>query len=165
MRITQSEKIWDSFGEELCNIMKSSTVSDFIHYLKDNANEIVHTNISVDGELQDVTLYCIEDAFRFISDIFIVTSNGRLYCQKLAFGLVELVNNSDLYYKEFNILRADVSFELYKNSMQAFLIQYGRLIAFLQLSDLTDVERDNEEERLHEIYSEWERTYTGGKNK
>lgn len=94
MKIKYNEKIWDSFGKELCDIMKSSTVDGFIDYLKDKANETLHTTLSVDDKLFDVILYFIEDASAHISDIFIVTSDGRLYCQKFVCEKLEFVNNS-----------------------------------------------------------------------
>jgi hypothetical protein len=38
-------------------------------------------------------------------------------------------------------------------------MQMGRISAYLELSDFTDAERDNEENRLRELYACWEKRY------
>lgn len=63
------------------------------------------------------------------------------------------------YKAEYERLKYDLSIGLYDKTRIAFAIQYGRLLAFLELSVFTDIERDNEEDKLHELYSEWDRRY------
>lgn len=38
-------------------------------------------------------------------------------------------------------------------------MQMGRILAYLGLSDFTEVERNNEENKLRELYSIWEKRY------
>lgn len=66
------------------------------------------------------------------------------------------------YKVEYERLKSDISIGLYDKSLMAFSIQYGRLLAFLELSAFTSIERDNEEDKLHELYSDWEKRYNGG---
>ena len=69
---------------------------------------------------------------------------------------------NEKYKDEYERLKYDLSIGLYDKSLIAFAIQYGRLLAFLELSVLTSIERDNEEDKLHELYSDWEKRYNGG---
>lgn len=66
---------------------------------------------------------------------------------------------NEKYKAEYERLEYDLSIGLYDKSLIAFAIQYGRLLAFLELSVFTDIERDNEEDKLHELYLEWDRRY------
>lgn len=66
---------------------------------------------------------------------------------------------NEKYKAEYERLKYDLSIGLYDKSRMAFAIQYGRLLAFLELSVFTDIERDNEEDKLHELYLEWDRRY------
>lgn len=63
---------------------------------------------------------------------------------------------------EYERLKTDLSIGLYDKSLIAFAIQYGRLLAFLELSVFTSIERDNEEDKLLKLCSEWEKRYKGG---
>jgi hypothetical protein len=63
------------------------------------------------------------------------------------------------YKAEYERFKYDLSIGLYDKGLIAFVIQYGRLLAFLELSVFTDIERDNEEDKLHELYLEWDRRY------
>lgn len=69
---------------------------------------------------------------------------------------------NEKYKDEYERLEYDLSIGLYDKSLMAFAIQYGRLLAFLELSSFTSIERDNEEDKLHELYSDWEKRYNGG---
>ncbi|UWD54683.1 MAG: hypothetical protein [Bacteriophage sp.] len=69
---------------------------------------------------------------------------------------------NEKYKAEYERLEYDLSIGLYDKSLIAFAIQYGRLLAFLELSVFTSIERDNEEDKLHELYSDWEKRYNGG---
>lgn len=66
------------------------------------------------------------------------------------------------YKVEYERLKYDISIGLYDKELMAFAIQYGRLLAFLELSAFKSIERDNEEDKLHELYSDWEKRYNGG---
>lgn len=66
------------------------------------------------------------------------------------------------YKAEYERLKYDISIGLYNKRLMSFAIQYGRLLAFLELSSYTSIERDNEEDKLHELYSYWEKRYNGG---
>lgn len=69
---------------------------------------------------------------------------------------------NEKYKAEYERLEYDLSIGLYDKSLIAFAIQYGRLLAFLELSVFTSIERNNEEDKLHELYSDWEKRYNGG---
>jgi hypothetical protein len=69
---------------------------------------------------------------------------------------------NEKYKDEHERLKYDISIGLYDKSLMAFAIQYGRLLAFLELSAFTSIERDNEEDKLHELYTDWEKRYNGG---
>lgn len=69
---------------------------------------------------------------------------------------------NEKYKEEYERLKYDILIGLYDKRLIAFVIQYGRLLAFLELSAFTSIERDNEEDKLHELYSDWEKRYNGG---
>lgn len=69
---------------------------------------------------------------------------------------------NEKYKVEYERLKTDLSIGLYDKSLIAFAIQYGRLLAFLELSVFTSIERDNEEDKLLKLCSEWEKRYNGG---
>lgn len=63
-------------------------------------------------------------------------------------------------YKEvYEIFKQDIEQGIYDRSLIAVAIQIGRVTAFLELSDFTENERDNEENKLRELYSVWEKRY------
>lgn len=63
-------------------------------------------------------------------------------------------------YKEvYEIFKQDIEQGIYDKSLIAVAIQIGRVTAFLELSDVTENERDNEENKLRELYSVWEKRY------
>ena len=63
-------------------------------------------------------------------------------------------------YKEvYEIFKQDIEQGIYDRSLIAVAIQIGRVTTFLELSDFTENERDNEENKLRELYSVWEKRY------
>lgn len=63
-------------------------------------------------------------------------------------------------YKEvYEIFKQDIEQGIYDRSLIAVAIQIGRVTAFLELSDFTENERDNEENKLRELYACWEKRY------
>lgn len=63
-------------------------------------------------------------------------------------------------YKEvYEIFKQDIEQGIYDRSLIAVAIQIGRVTAFLELSDFTENERDNEENKLRELYSVWDKRY------
>lgn len=59
----------------------------------------------------------------------------------------------------YNIFKKDIELGLYDKALVAFIMQMGRISAYLELSDFTEVERNNEENKLRELYSSWEKRY------
>lgn len=59
----------------------------------------------------------------------------------------------------YSIFEQDIKMGLYDKSFVAFLIQMGRISAYLELSDFTEVERNNEENRLRGLFASWEKRY------
>lgn len=71
------------------------------------------------------------------------------------------------YLVEYERFKQDIEQGVYDKSLVAVPIQIGRLSAFLELSDITAVERDSEENRLRELCDYWGKKilFKGGKNK
>lgn len=59
----------------------------------------------------------------------------------------------------YNTFKKDIELGLYDKALVAFIMQIGRISAYLELSDFTEVERNNEENKLRELYSSWEKRY------
>lgn len=66
---------------------------------------------------------------------------------------------NEKYQLFYNIFKQDIERGLYDKSLVAFIMQIGRISAYLELSDFTEVERDNEENKLRELYNSWEKRY------
>jgi len=63
------------------------------------------------------------------------------------------------YLVEYERFKQDIEQGVYDKSLVAVSMQIGRLSAFLELSDITAVERDSEENRLRELCDYWEKRY------
>ena len=59
----------------------------------------------------------------------------------------------------YEVFKQDIELGLYDKAPMAFAIQFGRLLAFLELSGFTEVEHENEENKLRELFSCWEKRY------
>ena len=59
----------------------------------------------------------------------------------------------------YNTFKQDIGSGLYDKALVAFIIQIGRISVYLELSDFTEVERNNEENKLRELYTCWEERY------
>lgn len=59
----------------------------------------------------------------------------------------------------YNTFKQDIESGLYDKALVAFIIQIGRISVYLELSDFTEVERNNEENKLRELYTCWEERY------
>ena len=69
-------------------------------------------------------------------------------------------------YKSFyNTFKQDIEIGLYDKAFVAFIMQMGRISVYLELSDFTEVERNNEENRLRELCSFWEKRYYSKEDK
>nr|DAE57398.1 MAG TPA: hypothetical protein [Caudoviricetes sp.] len=66
---------------------------------------------------------------------------------------------NEKYQLFYNIFKQDIERGLYDKSLVAFIMQMGRISAYLELSDFTEVERDNEENKLRELSNSWEKRY------
>lgn len=66
---------------------------------------------------------------------------------------------NEKYQLFYNIFKKDIELGLYDKALVAFIMQMGRISAYLELSDFTEVERNNEENKLRELYSIWEKRY------
>lgn len=79
------------------------------------------------------------------------------------FELVEresdLVLPSGKYKAEYERFKLDISIGLYDNAIIAMSINFGRLLAFLELSSFTETERSEEEEKIRVLYHDWEKRY------
>ena len=66
---------------------------------------------------------------------------------------------NEKYQLFYNTFKQDIERGLYDKSLVAFIMQMGRISAYLELSDFTEVERDNEENKLRELSNTWEKRY------
>ena len=66
---------------------------------------------------------------------------------------------NEKYKIAYELCKQDIELGLYDKALVAFIMQMGMISAYLELSDFTDVERDNEENRLRELYACWEKRY------
>lgn len=66
---------------------------------------------------------------------------------------------NEKYQLFYNILKEDIESGAYDEALVTFIMQIGRISAYLELSDFTEVERNNEENKLRELYSIWEKRY------
>lgn len=66
---------------------------------------------------------------------------------------------NEKYQLFYNTFKQDIELGLYDKSLVAFILQMGRISAYLELSDFTEVERDNEENKLRELSNSWEKRY------
>lgn len=149
--------------------IKSMDCAEFILYLRDNAVDMDIDFICIDGKKQQCVVYTIREEQSTNEKDFIVTEDNRVFYYRSLNARHELVDSkkdkktvNEKYKSEYERLKYDLSIGLYDKSLIAFVIQYGRLLAFLELSAFTSIERDNEEDKLHELYSDWEKRYNGG---
>lgn len=146
-------------------IIKDMSCTDFIKYLKENAVDTNVNLIRIDDKYIECVEYTIREESLRLRD-FRVTHDGRVFYHRYLGAEHELVDSkknektmNEKYKEEYERLKYDLSIGLYDKSLIAFTLQYGRLLAFLELSVLTSIERDNEEDKLHELYSDWEKRY------
>lgn len=66
---------------------------------------------------------------------------------------------NEKYQLFYNAFKQDIELGAYDKSLVTFIMQMGRISAYLELSDFTDAERDNEYNRLRELYACWEKRY------
>lgn len=59
----------------------------------------------------------------------------------------------------YNTFEQDIKMGLYDKDIVAFIMQMGRISVYLELSDFTEVERNNEENRLRKLYVCWAKRY------
>lgn len=67
---------------------------------------------------------------------------------------------NEKYQLFYNVFKQDIELGAYDKSLVPFIMQMGRISAYLELSDFTDAERDNEDNRLRELYACWEKRYS-----
>lgn len=66
---------------------------------------------------------------------------------------------NEKYQLFYNTFKQDIELGLYDKSLVAFIMQMGRISAYLELSDFTETERDNEENKLRELSNSWGKRY------
>lgn len=147
-------------------LLKDISCTDFIKYLKGNAIGTSVNLIRIDDKYFECTEYTIREEESLRLRDFRVTYDNRVFYHRYLGADYELVDikkdektMNEKYKTEYERLKYDISIGLYDKSLMAFTIQYGRLLAFLELSVFTDIERDNEEDKLHELYLDWDRRY------
>lgn len=66
---------------------------------------------------------------------------------------------NEKYQLFYNIFKKDIELGLYDKALVSFILQFGRISVYLELSDFTEAERNNEENKLRGLYSSWEKRY------
>lgn len=66
---------------------------------------------------------------------------------------------NEKYNEEYERFKLDISIGLYDNGIIAVSSNFGRLLAFLELSNFNDIEREQEEEKIRELYHIWKKRY------
>lgn len=66
---------------------------------------------------------------------------------------------NEKYNEEYERFKLNISIGLYDNAIIAMSSNFGRLLAFLELSTFNDIEREQEEEKISELYHIWEKRY------
>lgn len=66
---------------------------------------------------------------------------------------------NEKYKVEYERFKLDISIGLYDNAIIAMSSNFGRLLAFLELSEFTETERDKEEVKIRALYHNWEKRY------
>lgn len=66
---------------------------------------------------------------------------------------------NEKYKIAYELCKQDIELGLYDKALVALAIQIGRISTFLELSDFTEDERDNEENKLRELCNCWEKRY------
>lgn len=66
---------------------------------------------------------------------------------------------NEKYKLEYEKFKENIELGLYDNAIMAISIQFGKLLAFLELSDFTELERDCEEKKISELYDNWQKRY------
>lgn len=66
---------------------------------------------------------------------------------------------NEKYQLFYDTFKQDIELGAYDESIVPFIMQMGRISAYLELSDFTDAELDNEQNKLRELYSCWEKRY------
>ena len=64
---------------------------------------------------------------------------------------------NEKYKIAYELCKQDIELGLYDKSLVAVAMQIGRLSVFLELSDFTEDERDNEENKLRELCNCWKK--------
>lgn len=156
------------FSKFIEEILRDMTCTEFIKYLKENAIYRSENLTRIDDKYFECTDYTLRQEDLRLRD-FKVTYDDRVFYHRYLGADHELVDSekdektmNKKYKAEYERLKYDLSIGLYNESLMAFAIQYGRLLAFLELSALTSIERDNEEDKLHKLYSDWEKRYNEG---
>ena len=66
---------------------------------------------------------------------------------------------NEKYKLEYERFKLGISIGLYDNAFIAMASNVGRLLAFLELSEFTETERDKEEAKIRGLYYDWTERY------
>lgn len=72
---------------------------------------------------------------------------------------------NEKYKIAYEVCKQDIELGLYDKSLVVVAMQIGRLYAFLELSDFTEDERDNEKNKLRELFNCWVKRYYSKESK
>lgn len=72
---------------------------------------------------------------------------------------------NEKYQLFYDTFKQDIKLGLYDKALVAFIMQMGRISAYLELSEFTETERNMEENKLRELYTCWEKRYYSKEDK
>lgn len=147
--------------------IKSMTCAEFILYLRDNAVDMDIDFIYIDGKQEQCAVYTIREEQSTNEKDFIVTEDNRVFYYRSLNAKHELVDSknkeekimNEKYKLEYEKFKENIELGLYDNAIMAISIQFGKLLAFLELSEFTELERGCEEEKIRELYDIWQKRY------
>lgn len=159
------------FMEATERIIKQLTVKEFIAYLKENAVLEDETREYIDGKGVTCQLYNLKEENSNLHKEFLVTEDDRVFYFRTLNDKIEFedkkeeIKMNEKYKAECELMKQNIDLGLYDTAMVTFTFYFGKLVAFLELSDFTETERDNETDKLIELFYSWEKRYYSKEDK
>lgn len=146
-------------------VIKQLTVKEFISYLDENAVLEDEIRVDIDGKGVTCQVYNLKEENSNLHKEFLVTKDGRVFYFRTLNDKIEFedkkeeIKMNEKYKAECELMKQNIDLGLYDTAMVTFTFYFGKLVAFLELSDFTETERDNETDKLIELFCSWERRY------
>lgn len=152
-------------------VIKQLTVKEFISYLEENAVLEDEIRVDIDGKGVTCQVYNLKEENSNLHKEFLVTKCGRVFYFRTLNDKIEFedkkeeIKMNEKYKAECELMKQNIDLGLYDTAMVTFTFYFGKLVAFLELSDFTETERDNETDKLIELFCSWEKRYYSKEDK